>query len=102
MSKQKPEPKKSRGRSLDDFRAAHDKNYIVPKRIRDSLKQLGDSWEYEVDFLRRCSLSTTDLAAYRDEFEADHIVIVAGNSRSSAKRVWAGTKELTAKLREMV
>lgn len=101
MSKPKPETKK-RGRSLDDFRAAHDKSYIIPTRIRDALKQLGDSWEYEVDFLRRCALSTTDLATYRDEFEADHIVIVAGSTRSSPKRVWAGTKELATKLREMV
>lgn len=86
------------GRTLQDFRAEHDKSFIVPQRIRDALKKLGNGWEYEVGFLRLAQLSTTDLAAYRDEFE-DYIVIVGGRN---TKRIWAGTKELAAEMRQMV
>ena len=100
MSKVKSEPKK-RGRSLDEFRAAHDKSFIVPKRIRDALNQLGDSWEYEIEFLRRCNLGTNELAEYRDQFEADHVVLVSSRSHST-KRIWVGSKELAETLRQMV
>ena len=92
----KAEPKL--GKSLQDFRAEHDKSYIVPKRIKDALEKLGDGWEYEVHFLRLAGLSVTDLAAYRDQFEA-HIVVVGGRN---SKRIWVGTSKLAAQMREMV
>lgn len=87
---------KTKGKSLDDFRAAHDKSFIVPKKIRDGLAQLGESWEYEVEFMRRCGLSTTDLAAYRTSFQ-DHVVDIGGKN---PKRIWAGTKKFATQLRE--
>lgn len=89
---------KTQGRTLADFRSEHDKSFIVPQRIRDALKKLGNGWEYEVGFMRLASLSTTDLAAYRDEF-SDHIVMVGGRN---TKRVWVGTKELAAQMRQMI
>lgn len=94
---EKVEPRApSAGKSIEDFRAAHDKSWIVPRKIRDALKALGSGWEYEVNFLKLAGLSTTDLANFRDQF-AEHIVLV-----DRVKRVWAGTKETAAKLREMV
>lgn len=90
-------PEKSAGRTVLDFRAEHDKSYIVPKRIRDALQKLGNSWEYEVGFLRLAGLSTTDLATYRDEF-SEYLVLVGGRN---PKRIWAGTVELAKQLREM-
>src|SRR3990172_1699240 len=56
-------PSKS-GRSLQDFRAEYDKDFIVPQKISDdevlvilgseeisdALRILGDGWEYEVQF----------------------------------------------------
>jgi hypothetical protein len=90
----------SKGKSLEEFRSAHDKNYIVPKKIKEALAKLGDSWEYEVDFLKLASLSTTDLAQYKDQFEA-YIVPVKVSGGSHKKNVWAGTPAFAAKLREL-
>ena len=93
-----PAEPKALGRTLQDFRAEHDKSFIVPQRIREAIKKLGTGWEYEVGFLRLAGLSTTDLAAYRDEF-SDFIVVVGGRNQ---KRIWAGTKELATQMRQMV
>jgi len=87
------EPK---GKDLDAFRAAHDKSFIVPKRIKEGLVALGESWEYEHEFIKRCGLSQTDFAKYRDQF-SDFWLLVPGQN---PKRVWAGTKAFAAKLRE--
>jgi hypothetical protein len=89
---------KAKGKDIDAFRAAHDRSYIVPKRIREALADLGDSWEYEVDFIKRCQLDNTSFAAYRDQFK--DFYVETGGKRS--KRAWAGTKAFATKLRERV
>lgn len=91
----------SKGKNLDAFRASHDKSYFVPKKIAATLAVLGDSWEYEGEFIRRCQLSTTDFVAYRDQFK-DFYVETTGTAGNRGKRVWAGTKAFAAKLREQM
>lgn len=86
----------AKGKSLEDFRAVHDKSFMVPKAIRTGLEALGDSWEYESDLIKRCKLSQTDFAAYRDQFK-DFFVEVPGRN---AKRAWAGTKKFAAQLKD--
>jgi hypothetical protein len=86
----------AKGKDLETFRSLHDKSFIVPKKIRDGLAALGDSWEYEVEFLKRCSLANQDLAMYRDQF-ADFYVDTPGRN---PKRVWAGSKKFATQLRE--
>jgi hypothetical protein len=88
----------AKGRTLDDFCNNHDKKTLVPKRIRDALKQLGDSWEYEKEFMNRCKISQTDMGQFRDGFK-DHVVELGGRN---AKRVWAGTPAFAKKLRERI
>lgn len=90
-------PQQKVGKSLSDFRAAHDKDYIIPRKIKAALQQLGNGWEYEVDFLRIAQVSTTDLALYRDRFVDNWLVV-----DRSGKRVWAGTKGLADEMRSMV
>jgi len=85
-----------KGRDIDAFRAAHDKSFIVPKRIRDGLAALGESWEYEVEFIKRCQLDNTSFAAYREQFKDFYLEL----SGKSPKRIWAGTKAFANKLRE--
>lgn len=97
----KESPTGGSGKSLEAFRAAHDKSFIAPNRIREALAALGDSWEYEAEFIRRCGLSQIDFARVRDQF-TDYFVETAGASRSRGKRVWAGTKSFAAKLREVI
>ena len=93
---------KPAAKTLDDFRAAHDKNVIVPNKIRAALSALekegAENWEYELDFLKRSGLSVTDLATFRSQFEA-HIVEAASTHGRSAKRVWFGNAKVAAKVR---
>jgi hypothetical protein len=86
------------GKSLADFRAAHDKSFIVPKKITEALAVLADCWEYEAAFIKIAGISQSDCSAYREKFE-DFIVVVGGKTQ---KRVWCGTKKLATQLREMV
>lgn len=92
-------------KGIDDFRAAFDKNVIVPNKIKAGLEKLekrrsgGDAWETEVDFLRTAGCSTTDLAAFRDQF-TEYFVNV-GTERQP-KRVWFGSKKAASKAREAV
>lgn len=88
-------------KSLADFKSAHDKSFIVPTKIKAALAALGpDAWEYEVDFIRIAGISSQDVAKYRSQFE-DHLVTVKNKARED-RRVWAGSKALAAKMREMV
>ena len=89
---------KGKGKDLAAFRSAHDKSFIVPKKIKEALEALGDSWEYEGDLIRRCGLSQIDFANYRDHF-SEHWFLVGGKS---PKRIWAGTKKFCDSLREKV
>jgi hypothetical protein len=93
-----PPPAAKLGRSLADFRAAHDRAYIVPQKIRATLAAMGESWLYEAEFIKASGLTAPDVAAFRDQF-AEHLVDVRHEGRRRA--VWAGTKALAGKLREM-
>lgn len=90
------EPRKP-GRSLADWKATYDKDTIVPSKVRAALKELGQSWEYESEFVRRAGVSYADLNGYRDAF-ADYIVTI----RAESKRVWAGSVEFAQALREVL
>lgn len=88
-------------KSLADFKAAHDKSFIVPAKIKAGLEKLGaDGWEYEMDFAKLCGLGNNDLARYREQFTA-HVVVVKNQGGKGERRVWAGTKTLALKMQEM-
>lgn len=87
---------RNKGKDLAQFRAAHDKSFIVPKKIREALAELGDGWEYEKEFVQRCGLAQVDFAAYRDEF-TEYYVSVGGKN---PKRCWAGTKTYAKKMQD--
>lgn len=89
------------GKDLEAFRSAHDKSYIVPRRIKEALAALGESWEYEGEFIKRCGLSQIDFAMYREQF-ADFYVDTGGSHRNRGKRAWAGSKAFASKLREIL
>lgn len=90
----KAKPLSTTGKSLDEFRSLHDKNFIVPKKINDALMKLGSSWLYEVEFLKLASISTTEGATFREQFKDFYVEVGA-----SKKRVWAGTKAYANQLR---
>lgn len=87
-------------KSLADFRAVYDKNTIIPQKIREGLAALGnDGWENELDFIKLCGVSTIDFGRFREEFAEFYVTI--GGARAN-KRVWAGSKALAGKMREML
>jgi len=92
-----------KGKSLDEFRNTHDKKVLVPKKIRAALAELGDSWEYEAEFVKRTGLSSTDFARYREDFSEFYVTVSAGTTTSgNSRRAWAGTKAFAEKLRESI
>jgi len=97
MKGQTHTPPAGSGKSIDEFRARHDKGFIIPRRIEDGLKAMGEGWEYEAQFARIAGVALTDLSAYRDQY-ADYIVLLNRDGR----RAWAGTKETAERMREMV
>ena len=94
MSKQPVKAKT--GKDLAAFRAVHDKSFIVPRAIESGLVQLGSSWEYEQEFIKRCRLSLADFGRFRDQF-AEYYVEIGGKT---IRRVWAGNKAYAKKLKE--
>lgn len=90
---------KPKVKTLADFRAAHDKNVIVPAKIQAALDEMAkespEQWEYERELLSRAGLSVTDLALFREQF-AGHVVETSGKN---AKRVWFATKKAASAAR---
>lgn len=85
-------------KTLADFRASHDKNFMIPAKIKAGIEGLGvDGWDYEAPFQKTIGVSTTDGARFRDGFKDFIVLIDAGK-----KRIYCGSKKLAAKMREMV
>ncbi len=98
MATAKPKP-----RTADDFRAAHDKDVIVPNKIRTGLTALLEigpqHYEYDEGFRALCGLQGADLANYRGKF-VNHWFMTPGTSGGKGvKRVWFGDAKVAARLR---
>lgn len=93
---------KATAKTLNDFRAAHDRNVIVPNKIRTALdamqKEGPEHWEYEADFIVRAKISQTDIGLFRDQFEA-HIVETDKGKASRGKRIWFASIKVAARAR---
>lgn len=83
------------GLTRQDFKSKYDKNFIVPKKIKDALKKLGpDRYLPEAEFIRLAGISQTDMGFFRPQFEDDYVVVV-----ERTKRLWCGSKKLAAEFR---
>lgn len=90
-------------KSIADFRAAHDKSFIVPNKIKAGLDALGpDGWEYELQFVKDIGVSVIDFSRFREQFEEFCVSVGVGTGTAKAKRIWAGSKALASKMRAMV
>ena len=90
------------GKSLEDFRASHDNDFIVPNKIRSALDKLGNSWMYEADFIKLCAVNNTLFARYREQFIDFVVTVPSSSAGGGTRRVWSGTKQMATKMREMV
>lgn len=88
-------------KDLNAFRALHDRNVVVPEKIKKglaSLKASGDAWEYEGEFMKRAGLSQTEVGQFRPEF-VEHIVETKGKG---AKRAWFHDSKHAAEMRAAI
>lgn len=92
---------KPKGKTLADFRNTYDRNIVVPNKIRAALTQLEsegpESWEYELDLMKRAGVSQTDIAMFREQFQG-HIVEARAIGGQS-KRIWFASAKVAAKAR---
>jgi len=94
------------GKSLEEFRTKYDKNFIIPKRIKEALDRLGESWLYEndtkenSDFIRFSGLTQRDISMFWHQFE-EYVVTVKVGRSGNPRRAWAGTPKFAQQLREM-
>lgn len=90
-------------KTVADFRGAHDTNVIVPNKIRAAfvamLKEGPEQWDYEMDFIKRAGISTTQLGAFREQFLEHVIDAPSGSSGRAGKRVWFADAKIAKKLR---
>lgn len=90
----------TKGKNAEDFVKRHSQSYIVPEKIKAGLAQLGDTWEYETEFAKRCGLGPGQFAPYREQFAA-FIVDLPRSKAQRNQRAWAGTAKFAAKIREL-
>lgn len=86
-----------KGKTLDEFRQQYDKSYIIPTRVKDALKAMGNTWEYEGPFAKQACVTLADLGDVREQF-IDHVVILSRDGR----RAWAGTAATAEAMRKMI
>jgi len=89
-------------KTLADFRAAHDRNVIVPNKIRAALAAMlkigPEEHEYEGDFIKKAGISQTDMGEFRDQF-IKHVVVVAARSGKAGRKIWFADPKIAAKAR---
>jgi DNA-binding transcriptional ArsR family regulator len=85
------------GRSLAEFKQAHDKNTIIPEKIKKALRELGAAWEYEVEFIKRSGVGHADLNTYRSLFEENFVYL-----KREGKKIWCGTAAFAQKIKELI
>lgn len=94
-------PAKKVGKSLADFRAAHDKDFIIPVKIKAAIAALGpDGWEYDGPFTKMAGVSSSDMSIYRDQFVVFQVTATptkAGGS-TAPRIVWAGSAAFAKRL----
>ncbi len=93
----------TKARTAADFKAAHDRNVIIPNKIRVALAKLleigAEHYEYDEGFRALCGVAGKDLAAYRDQFKHNWFLTEGTNGAKSAKRVWFGNAKVAGRLR---
>lgn len=84
-------------KTLADFKSVHDRDTVVPDRIKKALSLLGHGgWEYEAELSRLATIRLGDLHNFRDKF-ADYVVELKGG-----RRAWAGSIALAKQMRKML
>ncbi len=81
------------GFSADEYM----KKFDPATKIRNGLAKLGNRCIFEFDLAKLCGMTPQMFTAHKKSFEPDHLVRESQSERD--KPVWAGTRQLAAKLR---
>jgi hypothetical protein len=95
----KPKP-----RTVADFKAAHDRDTIIPNKIRAGLAKLlemgPEHYEYAEQFRALCGLQSAELAQYKGLFKRHWFVAQSMSSGGAReKQVWFGDAKVADRLR---
>lgn len=83
--------------SLADIDRRFNPNVVIPAKIEEALKNLGEAGMLAVDFSKFAGVNVLQLSLFADQFE-DYLVIIRDNGKP--KTIWCGTKGFAAKARE--
>lgn len=96
-------PVKVAGKTIADLRALHDRNVVVPNRIKAAIANLAkegpENWAYEGDFVKLVvpGISPVDLRDYREQFSDFWAEMPPTNGKRDARKVWFATVKACAK-----
>jgi hypothetical protein len=89
-------------KTLSDLRARHDRNVVVPNKIKAAIAAMTDEWMYESDFISANRFSPPELAKFRDQFSDFWADLPTTNGKSTARRAWFASKKLADAWKETV
>lgn len=91
-----------KAKTLDDLRAVHDDNIVIPARIRARLAAMlkagAEEHDYEADFLRAAKVANNKVSAFRQQFKANIVTLPGHNG----KRIWFADAKIAKKFRETI
>lgn len=91
-----------KSKTVNDFKNAHDRSVIVPRKIKDALAKMREdgreNWEYEGDFIKLADLSGKEIPDYREMFKG-HIVVTPAANGKSPRNVWFADVKVAAQVR---
>lgn len=92
-----PKPRIQGAMSKEQVNARYNPSVLIPNKIRDGLKALGEAACTPNDFARLCGISAQQLASYEAEFSS-YTATVPDNGRR--KTLWCGTTAFAAAIRD--
>lgn len=91
-----------KAKTLDDLRAVHDDNVVIPARIRArfaAMMKVGpEEHDYEQEFLKAAKVANNKIGAFRQQFKSHIVMTLGGNS----KRIWFADPKVAAKFRNAI
>ena len=96
-------PMKIKARTVADYRAAHDKDVIIPNKIRAGLARLlaigPEHYADNEEFRALCGVQAAELATYRNQFARNWFIVAGTNRSKTPKRIWFGNPKVADRLR---
>jgi len=87
------------GLSLDELNAKFNPNVIIPAKITQGLKTLGEGALPNEEFRKLVGVSTLQLSTFADQFEEYQVTI---KDQGRPRTLWCGTAAFAKRVREEI